>query len=320
MLPKFCSPFAGPLHSLQLAARMVEALTVFGEEDMADGIDIGVLRQHIGRRLEARDLAAAAPLEGMAATFGRTPMRFEDGDPVPPGWHGAYLTPKTPREALAADGLPRDTGVIPPMPLPRRMYAGARVRWEGELHVGERLRAESELKDISVREGGTGALIFVVTQRRIYGEAGLAIVEETDAVFREAVAPGARSGIPKREAPPPDLPWSRLIEVDPMILFRYSALTFNPHRIHYDRPYAMEVEGYPGLVVHGPFTQQCLVDFVVDMHPGRRIRDFAMRARAPLFDTGPVRLVGRPTAEDACELWAVTPEGTVAISATATVG
>ena len=287
---------------------------------MTVDIDIEALRSHIGATPESADLAAAAPLEGFSVTFGRPPSDFADGDPVPPGWHSGYLTAKTPHARLGDDGLPLDTGVVPAMPLPRRMYAGAAVRWEGDLHVGERLRAETELRDITARQGSTGTLIFVTTERRIYGEGGLAIVETQNGVFREAVQPGAKSGIPKREAPPADLPWSRTIEVDPVTLFRYSALTFNPHRIHYDRPYTTEVEGYPGLVVHGPFTQQCLVDLVVDMHPGKRIRSFEMRARAPLFDIAPVRLVGRPTGEDACEVWALTPEGTIAISAIATVG
>jgi 3-methylfumaryl-CoA hydratase len=103
---------------------------------------------------------------------------------------------------------------------------------------------------------------------------------------------------------------------DPVLLFRFSALTFNSHRIHYDRAWAMEVEGYPGLVVHGPLTTTLLIDFARDQNPGRRITAYATQARAPLFDTAPFELRGRPAANGrGCELWAVTPEGTIATSA-----
>jgi len=120
---------------------------------------------------------------------------------------------------------------------------------------------------------------------------------------------------PRREPAPTDVPWRRRVTPDPVLLFRFSALTFNSHRIHYDRPWAMEVEGYPGLVVHGPLTTTLLIDFARDQNPGRRIVAYTTQARAPLFDTAPFELRGRPTAPGRCELWAVTPEGTVAMSA-----
>ena len=161
---------------------------------------------------------------------------------------------------------------------------------------------------MQLREGSTGTLIVATQARRILTPRGLAITEEYDSVFREEVKPGAKSGIPKRDEPPAGLPWRRTITTDPVALFRFSALTGNPHRIHYDRPYAMEAEGYPGLVVHGPFTQTMPDRSRRDNNPGRTIRTFHMRARAPLFDTAPFELVGRPTdGGAACEVWAVTP-------------
>jgi 3-methylfumaryl-CoA hydratase len=138
-------------------------------------------------------------------------------------------------------------------------------------------------------------------------------------VFREEVKAGEKSGIPTREAAPAGLPWRRTIKPDPVMLFRYSALTFNPHRIHYDRTYCIETEGYPGLVVHGPFSQQCLFDLLRDSLPGRKIGTFSVRARAPLFDIAPFDVIGRPI-DGGAELWAVTPNGTVAVQATATLG
>ena len=283
-------------------------------------IDVAALRRHIGTRVVQDDVATIAPLEAIVATFDRAEDAPREGEPVPPGWHIGYF-PSMPRTAtLAVDGLPMGTGVLPKLPLPRRMYAGTRITFHAPLLVGDRIRREIELTDLQVRQGSTGTLIVTTQARRISTQRGLAITEEYHTVFREEVKPGAKSGIPRRDEPPADLPWRRTITTSPVALFRFSALTHNPHRIHYDRPYAMDVEGYPGLVVHGPFTQACLTDFVRDQNPGRTLRTFAMRAKAPLFDTAPYDLVGRPTeAGSACEVWAVTPAGTVAMQASATL-
>ena len=284
-------------------------------------IDIATLRRHIGTRIVDEDVATAAPLKAIVATFDRQEEAPGEGQPIPPGWHIGYFLSTAPTATLAADGLPTGAGVLPKIPLPHRMYAGSRFTFHAPVLVGDRLRRETELKDLQVREGSTGTLLLATQARRIFTPRGLAITEDVDGVFREEVKPGAKSGIPKRDEPPAGLPWRRTVTPGPVNLFRLSALTGNPHRIHYDRPYAMEVEGYPGLVVHGPFTQTALIDFVRDHNPGRAIRTFDLRARAPLFDTAPFDLVGRPTdGGAACEVWAVTPTGTVAIQASATLG
>jgi len=284
-------------------------------------IDAAALRAHIGTRMADEDVATEGPLKEIVATFDRPEEAPRRGEPVPPGWHIGYFLPMARRSKLAADGLPTGSGVLPKVPLPRRMYAGTRITFHAPILVGDAIRREIELTDVQVREGGTGTLIVTTQTRRISTPRGLAITEEYDTVFREAVQPGAKSGIPKRDEVPAGLPWRRTVTPDPVILFRFSALTFNPHRIHYDRAYAMEAEGYPGLVVHGPFTQACLTDFVRDENPGRTIRTFHMRARAPLFDDAPYQLVGRPTeGGKACEVWAVTPGGTIAMQASATLG
>jgi 3-methylfumaryl-CoA hydratase len=283
-------------------------------------IDVSALRRHIGTRIVDDDVATAAPLAAIVATFDREEDAPREGEAIPPGWHIGYFLSTARTATLAADGLPAGTGVLPKVPLPRRMYAGTRITLHAPLRVGDRLRRETELTDLQVREGGTGTLVVTTQTRRISTPRGLAITEDYDTVFREEVKPGAKSGIPKRDEVPAGLPWRCTITAGPVALFRFSALTGNPHRIHYDRPYAMEVEGYPGLVVHGPFTQACLTNFVRDQNPGRSIRTFAMRARAPLFDTAPFELVGRPTEGGAaCEVWAVTPGGTIAMQASATL-
>jgi 3-methylfumaryl-CoA hydratase len=282
-------------------------------------IDIESLRAQLGRTIVDEDMATEAPLRGMAATFDRDEPPPRTGDPVPPGWHLAYFPDTPKRRDLTADGLPTGRGVLPKMPLPRRMYAGATLTFHAPILVGDPLRRETEFSDVQLRQGSTGTLILVTQTRRIYTPRGLALTDAQHGVFREAVPPGAQSGIPRRDTPPADLPWHRKWAPDSVTLFRYSALTFNPHRIHYDRPYAMGVEGYPGLVVHGPFSQQCLLDLLRDSTQ-RPIARFDMRARAPLFDTAPFAVVGRPVGANGAEVWAVTPDGTIAMQATATLG
>ena len=184
---------------------------------------------------------------------------------------------------------------------------------------GRPLRRETELTDLQVRDGSTGTLIVTTQTRRTSTPRGLAMTEEGDTVFREEVKPGAKSGIPKREEVPAGLPWRRTIKAGPVVLFRFSALTGNPHRIHYDRPYAMEVEGYPGLVVHGPFTQACLIDFVRDNNPGRTIKTPSC-GRAPRCSTRP-RSISRASDRRWCGLRSVGRHagGTVAMQASATL-
>jgi 3-methylfumaryl-CoA hydratase len=284
-------------------------------------IDATALRKHIGTRMVEDDTATEAPLKAIVAAFDREEGAPRLGEPIPPGWHIGYFASTVRSAALAVDGLPTGTGVLPKLPLPRRMYAGTRITFHAPLRVGDAIHRETELTDLQVREGGTGVLIVTTQTRRISTPRGLAVTEEYDTVFREEVKAGAKSGIPKRDEPPPNLPWRQTITPTAVNLFRFSALTSNPHRIHYDRPYAMEAEGYPGLVVHGPFTQACLTNFVRDRNPGRTLKTFTMRARAPLFDTAPFDLVGRPTeGGNACEVWAVTPSGTIAMQAGAALG
>ncbi len=281
-------------------------------------INIDELKSHVGTTIEEYDTITAAPLKALGVTFDRE-ISAEPGAAIPPGAHGLYFLPMSPPASLGEDGLPTDFGVLPKMPLPRRMFAGGRFEFLAPLRVGDEVHRETELLDITPREGSTGFLVFTKIAYRIYNEYGLCVVEERDGVFREGVKPGEKSGIPKRDPVPDDLPWTREINADVVSLFRYSAITFNPHRIHYDRTHAMEAEGYPGLVVHGPYTTQCLLDFAGDMNPEKTLTGFDMRARAPLFDTAPFTVCGRPT-DEGCEIWAATPEGTVDMSASVALG
>jgi 3-methylfumaryl-CoA hydratase len=276
------------------------------------------LKAHVGRRESATDVITAAPANLLRLTLSRDEPELRPGDPLPPGWQALYFLPRFSPEALRPDGSPQDTGVIPPMPLPRRMFAGERFCFHHPLRIGETVRRETELADISLKHGGTGTLVFATVVQRIFAGDALAIEEERRTVFREEIRAGERNQAPRREPAPDDVRWRRRVTPDPVLLFRFSALTFNSHRIHYDRPWAMEREGYPGLVVHGPLTSTLLLDFARDHNPGRRFLQYETQARAPLFDTAPFELRGRPRADGrGVELWAVTPEGTVAMSAVA---
>ena len=283
-------------------------------------VDIEPLKKQLGRRVEDEDIVTEMPLKGIIATFDRDEKVPAAGEPIAPGWHLCFLHSYARRAALGEDGLPTQSDVLPRMPLPRRMYAGSTFTFEGDIRVGDKLRRETEFTDVQLRNGSTGTLIVTTQTRRIFTPRGLAVTEAANTVFREEVKAGAKSGLPMRDAAPKDVIWRRTIKPDPVMLFRYSALTFNPHRIHYDRTYCIETEGYPGLVVHGPFAQQCIFDLLRDSLPGRRIKTVSVRARAPLFDTAPFDVVGRPTPDgNGAELWTVTPQGTIAAQATATL-
>jgi 3-methylfumaryl-CoA hydratase len=279
-------------------------------------LDLESLKRHLGRRQSAGDVVTATPANLLRLTFGRPDPEFHEGDALPPGWTILYFLPRFLPGELRADGAPADTGVVPAMPLPRRMFAGQTFRFHRPIRIGQALTQETELTDISVKRGGTGTLVFTTVVSRISGPDGLAVEDERRGVFREEVREGERNQAPRRDPAPGDVAWRRTIVPEPVLLFRFSALTFNSHRIHYDHRWAMEREGYPALVVHGPLTSTLLLDFARDHNPHRTFRSYTTQARAPLFEGAPFELRGRPT-PTGCELWAVTPEGTVAMSAQA---
>ena len=284
---------------------------------MTTTLSLDDLKTHIGRTQVTTDVLHAGPANLLRLALGRPEPELRDGDPLPPAWLALYFLPRLATDALRPDGAPGDAGVVPPMPLPRRMFAGERQRFHRALRLGEAVRRETTLADISLKSGTTGTLVFATIVSRVFGGDGaLAVEDERRTVFREEIKAGERNQAPRRDPAPTDVRWRRTISPTAVLLFRFSALTFNSHRIHYDRPWAMEVEGYPGLVVHGPLTTTLLIDFARDSNPGRTIRGYTTQARAPLFDTAPFELRGRPTGDGkGAELWAVTPEGTIAMSA-----
>jgi 3-methylfumaryl-CoA hydratase len=195
------------------------------------------------------------------------------------------------------------------------MWAGGRLAFRSPLLVGEMARRDSEILKVEVKSGRSGALVFVTVRHRISGAAGLGVEEEHDIVYRPLAPPGEAAPAPP--SAPADGTWRREIRPDPMLLFRYSALTFNGHRIHYDHPYVTQVEGYPGLIVHGPLIATLLMDLSERQRPGA-LRHFAFRAISPLFDTAPFSVHGSPAGDGAsARLWAAGPGGALAMSADA---
>ena len=272
------------------------------------------LTEWIGRTREAADVITASPLAAMSATLGRDDPPPKPGDPLPAGWHWLLFPDTTATAELDEDGHARRGAFLPPVALPRRMYAGGRLDFHEPLRVGESVRRVSEIAEVTPKRGRTGDLVIVVVRHSVFGEAGLAIEEEQSLIFREAPKPDAPESAP--QPAPTDAAWTRTIHPDPVTLFRYSALTFNSHRIHYDRMYCKDREGYPGLVVHGPLTASLLMDLVRRERPRARLESFAFRARWPLFDTAPFTVAGEPSAAG-CALWAADPEGALAMSAEA---
>jgi len=247
----------------------------------------------VDSRESVSDIVSIASLTRMSATFDHDEPNWQPDDPVPPLWHFMYFPPVARASALGPDGHPARGGFLPPIPLPRRMFAGARTTYYRPLRAGETIRREGAIVKIDEKSGKSGTLVFVLIRYQIFGGDELAVMEEHDIVYRDVAAPAKTTQVAQSSVAEPD--WRRIITPDPVTLFRFSALTFNGHRIHYDRKYSTEVEGYPGLVLHGPLIGYYLIDLCRDNTDDRPIRAHAFRAQRPLFDTEPFEIVGALT-------------------------
>ena len=268
------------------------------------------------------DVITAAPLRALSATLDRDDPVPEDGSAVPALWHWLYFLPHARQSEIGPDGHPRRGGFLPPVPLPRRMWAGGRLRWEAgnPLRVGQQVQRVSTIRSVQHKTGRSGELLFVLVEHRFLNHDGLALVEEHDIVYRAAARPG--DPVPPPQQPPlaGQAAWSRTIVPDDILLFRYSALTFNGHRIHYDRQYVTQVEGYPGLIVHGPLIATLLLDLLRRQLPGARVVAFDFKALRPTFDLHPFSVHGKPREDGrTIDLWAQDHEGLLTMQATATV-
>ncbi|MDM0012122.1 MaoC family dehydratase N-terminal domain-containing protein [Variovorax sp. J22P168] len=280
-------------------------------------LDIDHLRTWIGRTTVVDDVVTGVPIQALTATLDRDDAPAAQGAFLPPCWHWLYFLPIARQSEIGPDGHPKRGGFLPPVPLPRRMWAGSQLEFVAPLKVGQHITRSSRIADVRMKEGRAGPLVFVNVDHEIRADGELAIKERHDIVYRDMPAPGEPA--PAGAACPEDAQWTRRVEPDDVLLFRYSALTFNGHRIHYDRKYVTEVEGYPGLIVHGPLIATLLLDLLRTRLPEATVRAFSFRAVKPLFDIAPFTVCGRQLDAETVRLWARTPEGHLAMEATASL-
>lgn len=279
------------------------------------GLDLDHLRQWLGRTETRTDEVSAMPLAALAATLDRDDLPPVPGTEVPPLWHWLYFAAIARQSDLGPDGHPRRGGFLPPVPLPRRMFAGGRLEFLRPLRTGDRITRTSKVARVDGKQGRSGALVFVMVRHEFVTGGELALTEEHDIVYRDNPDPSVPAAEP--QPGPGDEAFAREIAPDPVLLFRYSALTFNGHRIHYDRSYVTEVEGYPGLIVHGPLIATLLLDLLRRNVPQARVHRFAFKAVRPLFDVHRFAVCGRPDGERSYALWARDHEGALAMEARA---
>jgi 3-methylfumaryl-CoA hydratase len=278
------------------------------------------LQTWVGKTETRTDSITSTPVAALSATLDIDAPAPHAGDPVPPLWHWMWFLPIHKQSDLGPDGHAKTGDFLPPVSLPLRMWAGGRFEFQRPLRVGQTYTRTSRILDVRQKEGRSGPLIFVIVRHEIGDADGMALSEEQDIVYRDNATVGEVRTVPEQAAPS-DAQWERVIRPDDVLLFRYSALTFNAHRIHYDRRYATEVGGYPGLVVHGPLIATLLLDLVRRNMPDAQVGGFAFRAVSPLFDTAPFVLCGKPEGDGkTISLWAKDAAGHLATTATATTG
>jgi len=271
----------------------------------------------IGRNRTVEDFLAPWPAKALIATLDERDPEPRLGDPLPPLWHWLYFLEAAPASKIGSDGHGERGDFLPPIELPRRMWAGSRFRFEGEpLRLGVSGQRTSVIKSVAAKAGSTGSMVFVTVQHTLTGPRGVSVIEDHDIVYREAAKPGETVREPK--AAPADASAVKTIVPDPVLLFRFSALTFNGHRIHYDQPYVTGVEGYPGLIVHGPLLGLLQIELARRASPGRTPTSFEFRALSPVFSGAPMSVAARREPDGALTTWIANAKGGLAQQGKAT--
>jgi 3-methylfumaryl-CoA hydratase len=283
---------------------------------MTEKLDLDHLRQWIGRTSEASDVVTAQLVKGLRATLFQEIGEPKPGDAAPFTVHWCLAQPVFAMSMLSADGHPTRGGFLPPVPLPRRMWAGGELQFFDPLRVGDDTTRKSRISDVTVKTGSTGQLCFVSVEHEVTTPRGTAIRERQDIVYRGVES--TQSATPAKAASPPPVAKHRETHMaDPVLLFRYSALTFNGHRIHYDRDYVTKVEGYPGLIFHGPLQAAFIVELAAKLHGGKPPRKFSYRGVQPLFE-GAEFSVNASDNGTGLELWTANSAGQPTMKGTAT--
>ena len=280
----------------------------------AEKLDLDHLRQWIDRSTEATDIVTAQLVKGLRATLFQDVGEPKKGDAAPFTVHWCLAQPVFPMSMLGPDGHPTRGGFLPPVPLPRRMWAGGEIEFLQPLRVGDESTRTSRIADVQVKTGSTGTLCFVSVEHSISSPRGTAIRERQDIVYREMTS-SAPAGT-KAPPPPPKALHRETHVSDPVLLFRYSALTFNGHRIHYDRDYVTKVEGYPGLIFHGPLQAAFIIEMAAKLRGGKAPKKFTYRGVQPLFEGSEFSINANET-EAGMELWTANAEGQPTMKGTA---
>ena len=281
---------------------------------MTEKLDLDHLRQWIGRTSEASDIVTAQLVKGLRATLFQEIGEPKPGEAAPFTVHWCLAQPVFAMSMLSADGHPTRGGFLPPVPLPRRMWAGGEIEFLDALRVGDESTRTSRIADVTVKTGSTGVLCFVSVEHTITSPRGVAIRERQDIVYREMT--GTTQAAPAKAPPPPKAQHRETHVSDPVLLFRYSALTFNGHRIHYDRDYVTKVEGYPGLIFHGPLQAAFIIEMAAKLRGGKPPKKFTYRGVQPLFEGSEFSINANDNGES-MELWTANAEGQPTMKGTA---
>src|SRR5476651_68542 len=269
------------------------------------------LQDWIGKTQIVEDFVAPWPVRALIATLDESDPDPEIGESLPPLWHWLYFLEAMRASRIGPDGHTERDDFLPSVPLPRRMWAGGRFSFDGEpLRIGDKISRRSTVKSVEAKSGSSGGMVFVTIQDLISGPLGVAVIEDYDIVYREEAKPGERPR-PAKSAPT-DATWLRKIVPDEVLLFRFSALIFNSHRIHYDRPYATGPEGYPDLIVHGPLMGLLQMELARRANPRRVPSSFEFRALSPAFAGTPLTVGARTEADGAVTTWIANAQGGLA--------
>lgn len=275
-------------------------------------VDLAHLRQWIGKTHVERDVVSSRHARLMAATLGLPQTEFSAGAPLPPLWHWLYFLNGLPSQELGRDGHPARGGFLPPVPLPNRMWAGGTLDFHASVPLDAELEKRSSVVSVEHKQGRSGQLVFVTVLHEVLHEGKVAISEHHDIVYKEASSPSAHSA----SSDMPDAQQSKRFLPTSTTLFRYSALTFNGHRIHYDADYCREVEGYPNLVIHGPLNATLMAGFAEEV-AGKSLRHFRYRGIQPSI-LGNELTINAARDDDGLLLWVSLPDGAVSMRAEAT--
>ena len=269
------------------------------EDDIAQ-----TLQGWIGKSLLVEDELSLPAVQRIAATFDLDPADFRMGSVLPPHWYAMFCTINARQSQIGHDGHPRKGDFLPPIPLPRRMFVGRRVSFPGALRVGDKVVNRSEVASITQKSGRSGRLVFLGMRHVIEVEGEGRVVDEVDAVYRDAPAADVAPAVSDPQGLACNPVWSESRLMDPVLSFRYSALSWNAHRIHYDAEYARNVEGYPGCVLNGALTLHLIVEAALRKAPNRVLASLKARMLKPLFVGGTIVLGGSGLAGDRMAAWA----------------